>query len=277
MNTIFIGGSRHVSHLPDEIKNRIDNVVASGHQVIVGDANGTDKIVQKYLLELQYDKVTVFCSGYKPRNNLRPWRTHQVKAPKDARGFQFYAAKDREMAREADFGLMIWDGKSPGTVLNVLRLVIADKMSVLFNIPKKAAVNIKSMDQWKAFLEQCSPELRSNVKERATPEEQRSFVGEAQPNLLTAIDPQPATPPRSLLPEDAVAALNKALADGDATTIMNALGTIARERGMSYVARETGLARESLYRSLDSTGNPEWLLSGFGVVGLGVPRGRVSG
>jgi hypothetical protein len=46
---------------------------------------------------------------------------------------------------------------------------------------------------------------------------------------------------------------------------------------MSYVARETGLARESLYRSLDSTGNPEWLLSGFGVVGLGVPRGRVSG
>ena len=31
-----------------------------------------------------------------------------------------------------------------------------------------------------------------------------------------------------------------------------------RERGMSQVARETGLARESLYRSLDAAGNPEF-------------------
>jgi probable addiction module antidote protein len=39
---------------------------------------------------------------------------------------------------------------------------------------------------------------------------------------------------------------------------MNALGRMARYRGMSHVARETGLARESLYRSLDAKGNPEF-------------------
>ena len=70
--------------------------------------------------------------------------------------------------------------------------------------------------------------------------------------------------------EDAVQTLNAALASGDATLIMNVLGAIARERGMSQVARETGLARESLYRSLDAGGNPEFVtvmkvLSSLGV------------
>jgi probable addiction module antidote protein len=36
-----------------------------------------------------------------------------------------------------------------------------------------------------------------------------------------------------------------------------ALGDIARARGMSEVARETGLGRESLYKALSSEGNPE--------------------
>ncbi len=269
MNTIFIGGSRHVSRLPTEVKSRLDNVVASGHQVIVGDANGADKAVQKHLLDRHYDKVTVFCSGETPRNNLGLWRTHRVDAPKNAKGFHFYAAKDREMAREADFGLMIWDGKSPGTVLNVLRLAQAGKIAVLFNVPEKAAVNIKTSDQWRSFLAQCSAELRSDLEERATPEEWASAEGESQPSLLSSLEsPGANTPtappsvPADLHPhptsEDAIAVLNRALADGDATTIMNTLGGIARERGMSQIARETGLARESLYRSLDAGGNPEF-------------------
>ena len=46
MNTLFIGGSRHVSRLPTDVKKRLDNVISSGHRVIVGDANGADKAVQ---------------------------------------------------------------------------------------------------------------------------------------------------------------------------------------------------------------------------------------
>ncbi|MDD5463326.1 MAG: putative addiction module antidote protein [Methylococcales bacterium] len=40
-------------------------------------------------------------------------------------------------------------------------------------------------------------------------------------------------------------------ADGDAAFIAKALGDIARARGMSQIARDTGLSRESLYRALD--------------------------
>jgi probable addiction module antidote protein len=196
-----------------------------------------------------------------------------VDAPKSAKGFQFYAAKDREMAREADFGLMIWDGKSLGTVLNVLRLVRAGKISVLFNVPEKAALNIKSTDQWEAFLAQCSAQLRIDVKERATPEEWVDDRTELQPSLLDPLSqPSSQTPVQpSAMPFDkAVTMLNKALASGDAATIMDTLGGIARDRGMSQIARDTGLARESLYRSLDAGGNPEFttILKVFSSIGL---------
>jgi len=45
---------------------------------------------------------------------------------------------------------------------------------------------------------------------------------------------------------------------GDGSLIRAALGDIARARGMSQLARDTGLARENLYRALSSEGNPEF-------------------
>lgn len=45
---------------------------------------------------------------------------------------------------------------------------------------------------------------------------------------------------------------------GDGSLIRAALGDIARAKGMTQLARDTGLARESLYRALSSDGNPEF-------------------
>jgi len=264
LKTIFMGGSRRAARLPAEAKTRIDNVVASGHRVIVGDANGADKAIQRHLLEEHhYDKVTVFCSGLVPRNNLGAWLVRQVDAPKGTKGFQFYAAKDREMAREADFGLMIWDGKSPGTVLNVLRLAVAGKIAVLFSLPDKDVVNIKSVDAWRNFIAHRGDDLRRGVRERATPDEWRLAEASDQPTFLPAMEGAPLAtelkePPhepalsasaRSPTLDEVVRALNVALARADAAAIKETLGQIARE---------TGLARESLYRSLDTKGNPEF-------------------
>jgi probable addiction module antidote protein len=261
MNTVFIGGSRHISRLPVQVKERLDNVMKNGHQVIIGDANGADKAVQKHLLEAAYDKVTVFCSGDLPRNNLGQWPTHHVMPPKSAKGFHFYAAKDREMAHKADFGLMIWDGRSPGTVLNVLRLVQAGKSAVLINVPDRATHTIKSAGHWNDFLSCCSPELLADLRERATPEEwkttihpQASLFDEKTPDV-----PEPATESSAPMPEEeSTAAINAALASGDPVMVVDALGGIARARGMTQIAKETGLARESLYRSLGASGNPEF-------------------
>ena len=51
--------------------------------------------------------------------------------------------------------------------------------------------------------------------------------------------------------------LEAALEDGDSGLIAAALGDIARSKGMSAIAEETGLGRESLYKSLSENGNPE--------------------
>jgi len=45
---------------------------------------------------------------------------------------------------------------------------------------------------------------------------------------------------------------------GDGSLIRAALGDIARARGMSQLARETGLSREGLYQALSAKGNPEF-------------------
>ncbi len=58
-------------------------------------------------------------------------------------------------------------------------------------------------------------------------------------------------------PQEAAAYLEEAFADGDPAFIAAALGDAARARGMAWVASETGLSRESLYRALSKDGNPE--------------------
>jgi probable addiction module antidote protein len=52
--------------------------------------------------------------------------------------------------------------------------------------------------------------------------------------------------------------LEAALEDGDPALVAAALGDIGRAKGMSEIARETGLGRESLYKALSPEGNPEF-------------------
>ena len=52
--------------------------------------------------------------------------------------------------------------------------------------------------------------------------------------------------------------MNDALESGDPAFVADALGVVARARGMSEVARKAGLSRESLYRALSTDGTPEF-------------------
>lgn len=58
--------------------------------------------------------------------------------------------------------------------------------------------------------------------------------------------------------EDMAAYLEAALEEGEPSLVAAALGDIARARGMTQLARETGLGRESLYKALSPNGNPEF-------------------
>lgn len=81
----------------------------------------------------------------------------------------------------------------------------------------------------------------------------------------------PFDPAAYLDSEEAIAAyMTEALDSNDPGFIADALGVIARARGMTQVARDAGLSRESLYRALSPDGNPELstLLRVLAVLGL---------
>ncbi|HXG28506.1 MAG TPA: addiction module antidote protein [Nevskiales bacterium] len=59
-------------------------------------------------------------------------------------------------------------------------------------------------------------------------------------------------------PEAIAAYLNDAIASGSDAEFIAALGTVARARGMSRIARETKLGRESLYKALGGSANPSF-------------------
>lgn len=58
--------------------------------------------------------------------------------------------------------------------------------------------------------------------------------------------------------EDMAAYLEAALEDGDPALVSAALGDIARAKGMTEIARQTGLGRENLYKALSPEGNLEF-------------------
>jgi adenine-specific DNA-methyltransferase len=112
--TIFISGSRSIKSLPSSAREQLDHHMANGSQFLVGDAPGTDLLVQQYLAHAAYSNVTVFHIGQSPRNNLG-FPSQRVQGTKQT-------DKDIFMAKAADRGLAIWDGKSPGTKQNIARL-----------------------------------------------------------------------------------------------------------------------------------------------------------
>jgi probable addiction module antidote protein len=71
-------------------------------------------------------------------------------------------------------------------------------------------------------------------------------------------------------PEAIAAYLTEALETEDSSFIAFALGTVARAKGMSEIARKAGLSRENLYRSLDGQTKPELdtVIRVLGAVGL---------
>lgn len=151
---VFIAGSRRLSRLNNDVRRRIENIVDKGFTVIVGDANGADKAVQQYLSSRNYSNVVVFCMEGGCRNNIGGWPTRTIKAADPGRrDFAYYSTKDRAMAEEADYGLMLWDGQSRGTLTNVVDLVRKGKPVVIYLAPDKSFYTLRRPIDLAAMLD----------------------------------------------------------------------------------------------------------------------------
>lgn len=156
MSCIFISGSRRINDINSDIKERVNSILAKEHTILVGDANGVDKAIQQYLFERNYRNVIVFCSGEQCRNNLGNWATEFVKTNTNRRDFNFYAQKDLEMARKADYGFVIWDTKSKGSLNNIIKLIRDKKKTTIYIYPQKCFYIIDDAEGLRTVLKQCS-------------------------------------------------------------------------------------------------------------------------
>ncbi len=154
---IFIAGARKLTELDPPVQERLYSIYKNEYDVLVGDCYGIDTSVQRYYAGLKYDRVTVFSSIGRARNNVGNWTVRYVDGA-NLKGFGLQRQKDIAMADEADYGFMIWDGMSKGTLSNIITLTALEKPILVYLPPKKAMTVIKDFAQLEKLLTVCPHE-----------------------------------------------------------------------------------------------------------------------
>lgn len=125
--TVFIGGSKEICHLSYRQIDELKKIILKNHKILIGDCYGVDTAVQQLLSDWQYQNVTVYVSGEKVRNNIGNFEVKHITSKFPENTFDFNRQKDVAMAKSADYGFMIWNGKSKGTRSNILDLLSQGK------------------------------------------------------------------------------------------------------------------------------------------------------
>lgn len=149
---VFVSGSMRIKNLDFNVVERLKNILELDYWVIVGDADGVDKSFQSHLKSKGIGSVVVYCTGEKPRNNLGDWAIKSVKTSSKFGTREYYTAKDIEMAKDCDYGFMVWDTKSTGTLSNAFELLRRKKCALVYINKSKTFIKVKNGDDFKKML-----------------------------------------------------------------------------------------------------------------------------
>jgi hypothetical protein len=159
MSKVFFGGSRKLGRLNPALRMRLRNLITQKHTVLVGDANGADKAVQSFFADEGYRNVVVYCMDGDCRNNVGNWEIRSINSGGRKKDFAYYAMKDAQASMDADYGFMIWDGESKGTLNNVLNLMQQGKPALVYRSPSSEFIQVKSTDDVLALVASCSSDV----------------------------------------------------------------------------------------------------------------------
>lgn len=159
MSKVFFGGSRNLGRLNPALRTRLRNLITNKHTVLIGDANGVDKAVQSFFAEEGYRNVVVYCMDNECRNNVGNWPIKSIDSGGKKKDFAYYAMKDAQASLDADYGFMIWDGESKGTLNNVLNLIQQGKSALVYRSPSREFIQIRSTDDVVSLVASCSSDV----------------------------------------------------------------------------------------------------------------------
>lgn len=159
MSNVFLGGSRNLGRLNSAIRTRLHNLITNKHTVLIGDANGVDKAVQSFFSEEGYRGVVVYCMDGTCRSNVGNWQIKSIDSGGKKKDFSYYAMKDLQLSLDADYGFMIWDGESKGTLNSILNLVHQGKSALVYRSPSHEFIEVKITGDVVSLVASCSSEL----------------------------------------------------------------------------------------------------------------------
>lgn len=179
MSKIFFGGSRSLGRLNPSITTRLRNVISNNHSVLIGDANGADKAVQSFFAAEGYRNIVVYCMDGECRNNVGDWRVMSIDSCGKKKDFAYFAMKDAQMSADADYGFMIWDGESKGTLNNVLNLIQQGKSALVYRLASQEFLQINAMDDVACLVAGCSAEVMDYLNKKIKLEMRIAASGQA--------------------------------------------------------------------------------------------------
>jgi hypothetical protein len=135
---VFISGSIAIGKLSNDVKESMDKIINNKLEVLVGDADGIDKLVQDYCLTMNYFNVTVYSITSIPRYRASEhFQTRKVFANKEIKKErERQQEKDKMMTLDSDYSFIIWDGKSKGSYANILRAIKNNKKVKVYLVDK---------------------------------------------------------------------------------------------------------------------------------------------
>lgn len=178
---VFIAGPRKVIRLHNKILERLNNIIAKNMEILVGDANGIDKAIHNYLASSNYREVTVYCVNNYCRNNIGGWKTKNILYSSTIKDFKYYTIKDYAMAKDADYGFMIWNGRSKGTLNNIISLLELNKKLLLFFIPTSDFYTISDYTEFNKIINCCDEKTNVMYKKLFN---QNEIVNNIQQSLV---------------------------------------------------------------------------------------------
>ena len=177
---VVLGGSRHLSFLPEDAIDSLSAWMRDDAHFLLGDASGTDAKFQEFLAHKHYEHVTIYFSGDFARHNLGGWQSEHIDSGLKSKGHAMHTAKDRDMTKMANTGLMIWDTASPGTIANVIDLLTQGKPCQLFVAGNDANLYHFAEPEDLAVWEDRHPEVFEESHKRLVAHAKR--VGKREPS-----------------------------------------------------------------------------------------------
>lgn len=150
---VFISGSISLKDIPEKAKKSLQNIIQANLDVLVGDADGIDSLIQQFYDSNNYHNVTIYSISDFPRNRYsskfafeKVIVSDEIKKERERQTF-----KDVVMTKDCDYGFVIWDGKSKGSYNNILRFIEQNKPVKVFlnttdDFLPKSDININNIN-----------------------------------------------------------------------------------------------------------------------------------